>query len=101
MLPGPAIDLITAILDNGSHVRDAIDARLRSSPDSRDGLSTPVWLPGALSQQHSLAEFLDLMTASGLLIIDHRGEYKLNTEAPHVRDLAARPLIALIAPRDP
>lgn len=100
VLPDPAFALLTAVLDDGSHVRDAIDARLRQSHDSRAGLSTPVWLPGSLSQQRSLAELLDLLTAGGLFVIDHRGEYEVNADAPHLLDPSLRPLLAILLSRD-
>lgn len=96
VLPDSAIELLIAVLDDGPHVRDAIDARLRRSHDFHAGLSTPVWLPGSPSQQHLLAELLDLMTAGGLLLIDRRGEYEVNADAPHMLDPASGPLLAML-----
>lgn len=100
VLPDPAIELLTAVLDDGSHVRDAIDARLRTSPDSRAGLSTTVWLSGSPSRQRSLAELLDLLTVSGLFAINHCGEYEVNADVPRLLDASSRPLFALLVSRD-
>lgn len=97
VLPDSAIELLTVVLDDGSHVRDAIDARLQRSPDFRAGLSTPVRLPGSLSKRDSLADLLDLLTATGLLVVDHRGEYAVNADAPHMLDSSSRPLLALLS----
>ena len=98
VLPVPAIDLLTAVIDDGSRLRDAIDARLRRSPDSPAGLSTLVWLSGSRSRQHSLAELLDLLTASGVLTVDHRGEYQVDMHAPSVHDSSSQPLVTLLTP---
>lgn len=97
MLQDSAIELLTAVLDDGSHVRGAIDARLRRSPDFRAGLSTPVSLPGRLSNRESLSDLLDLLAATGLVVVDHRGEYAVNTDAPHMHDSSSRPLLALLS----
>lgn len=96
VLPDLAIELLTAVLDDGSHARDAIDARLRRSLHSRAGLAAPVSFPGSLSEQHSFAELLDLMTASGLLVVDHRGEYDINENAPRVIDSTSSPLLKFL-----